>query len=65
MPPPWNFGLAKTQLDQLEKHFKVVEKDDELANSPWNPAGVPIRIHTVGRRIDDWELANQIAALLL
>ncbi len=61
---PWNFGLSKTQLDELEKHFKVVERQGALADNPWNLAGAPIEIHAVGCRIDDWKLVNQTAAPL-
>ncbi len=61
---PWNYGLSKTQLDKLDEHFKLVEKPGPLAHNPWNLAGVPIELHTVGRRIDDWKLVNQTAAPL-
>ena len=42
----------------------MVEKPGPLADNPWNLAGAPIEIHTVGCRIDDWKLVNQTAALL-
>lgn len=61
---PWNYGLSETQLGKLQEHFVVVEKPGPLADNPWNLAGAPIEIHTVGCRIDDWKLVNQTTAPL-
>jgi len=42
----------------------VGEGSRDLADNPWNLAGATIEIHTIGRRIDDCKLVNQIAAVL-
>ncbi len=61
---PWNFGMIEENLKELDRRFKIKKKSGPLASNPWNLENAPIEIHTAGKRIEQWKLANQTAGPL-
>jgi DUF1680 family protein len=57
---PWNFALLEKSLDDLETHFKIVEKS-KVSSRPWSLSAAPTIIQTQGIRLPDWKTYNDMA----
>ena len=54
---PWNYGLVENDLDELQKHAKVEEKEWDRS-FPWTISNAPLEVKLRGIRIDEWKLTN-------
>lgn len=61
----WNYGLAKSNVDELDKYFEVeIDESKVYGNYPWNPQSAPIKIKAKGREVPNWHLYNDSAGPL-
>jgi len=58
---PWNYGIRADDIEAPEEGFRVVRGG--VPEQPWAsnsapgklPAGPPVRVECVGRRVDEWQ----------
>ena len=56
-PSAWNYGLRHHHLNQTEKQFEVIRKE-EIAPYPWNADNAPITLKTKAIRMKEWNVAR-------
>ncbi|MBS7564084.1 glycoside hydrolase family 127 protein [Mucilaginibacter sp. Bleaf8] len=57
---PWNYGLISMEDNQLDANYKVEKATNQTAY-PWTADSAPITIKAKGKRIDYWQLYNEMA----
>ncbi|HTE27531.1 beta-L-arabinofuranosidase domain-containing protein [Flavitalea sp.] len=55
----WNYGLPAPAMKKMDEAF-IVDVKENLASFPWNLENAPIIIKTKARRIDSWQLYNEM-----
>jgi len=51
---PWNYALLYQNFENMNEHF-IVEKQDVVADNPWNLQNSPVKIITTAKRLDSWK----------
>jgi len=60
---PWNYALLEGAIEDPENHFELVEMPVG-ETYPWNIEAAPLALRTIGIRIPEWTLYNEMAGPL-
>jgi hypothetical protein len=60
---PWNFALPEAAVNDPANAFEVVEKPGE-STYPWTLEAAPVELRTLGFRVPNWKLYNEMAGPL-
>ena len=59
---PWNYGLIRSELDNLEKSI-TIHKKDWAGDYPWNLENAPIELTLSAVQIPEWKTVNSAPVL--
>ncbi len=60
---PWNYGLVLDE-NQSQLAYRITRKEGPLPAQPFDLQNAPIKIHTYGKRILEWEILGSLVGRL-